>query len=540
MSMIRLFSWALLVVVGLSMSTATLAYAADDAKSSIGINNCSTIDVNWKPYGESINGANIKVSDVVLNACEALGGRELCNFISGCRYRTVQFVEGMTIPSGGKKVVRNGKTYIPLDAEAAARQQRGCTPNITGASQSQHLHDRAIDVTVPKGREAEFITLAICGLRKVNNCQGGIGYYSGGSIHVDVRTSTGIWGDDYSRESVEDIHNVAVRTTLYGFGSGKCVTGSIQSDETEREIYGPTEEYTPPKGFEDFGPLIIRSQTEQEALLEALRAQSVAQYNNPYYGFLTALGGAFTPSFTGSQQQGGIPTTGGPLTYPSGQGGTTGTSGGSSSGSFLDNLFGGGTSATGEEVPGGASLTYNPDTTQGEVKATCEGSGLFGISLFSTCKNQVADTQTHAANSTGSGTIQSNVSPGTASGPQTNNAYAVYDATSGGLMTGVTSGNAIGVSYNFHQPSGVSNGNQQQSSGFDNYGQFVAGQVETVAPRESDALRSSLRLAENSVTYGSYYGLMHGLSPLVIGSMPRTLWRIGKESAARVHNPFSI
>ncbi len=505
--MIRLFSSALFVV--LLFSIGSTAFAADDTTSSIGMNNCSVIDANWKEYKRSILGANTKISDVVLNACAVMGIE--CRFTSGCRYN-------------------------PGDANES---RSVCTPN-TGVSNSQHRLNNAIDLRVPEGREAEFITLAICGLRKVNNCQGGIGYYKSKAIHVDVRTDrTSVWSTGYHRTDIEkNVDDPEARSTLYGFGDGRCVVGSIQGDDTERDIHGPTEEYTPPKDFEDFGPFIIRSQTEQEALLEALRAETYTAQYNPYYGFLTSLGGAFTPNFGGTQQ-GTYTNGGGSLIYTQGQGGTSQQGGGSGSGSFLDNLFGGSSSSS-DNSDTKTSLTYNPDNEQGVEKATCEGSGLFGISLFSTCKSQPTNGMTNTANNTSTGGISTQGGSSAGSGvQQSSDTYTVYDATTGGA-TGVTSGSSVGVSYNFHQPYDISSGSMQQGSGFDNYGQFVAGQTQTAPQQESSALANSLRLTEGSILYGSYYGMVHGLSPTVIGSMPRTLWRIGKESAARVYNQFSI
>ena len=137
-----------IVAALLVFAASPLTVDAQDVSDLVGAQGCSVIDLNWKEYGENIRGANTKVSDVVLNACAAIGGKGACTFISGCRYN-----------------------------EGDANQSNPiCTLN-TGAVDSQHRRSNAIDVVVTPGKEKEFITLAICGLRRVNKCEGTILYH---------------------------------------------------------------------------------------------------------------------------------------------------------------------------------------------------------------------------------------------------------------------------------------------------------------------------------------------------------------------------
>ncbi len=198
------------ILIGVVYFSATRAEAAADTIGNF--QTCSTIDSNWKRYGANILGANSKVSDIVRNACAAIGGG--CSFVSGYR-------------------------------SAAYNRKVG------GAGSSQHIRAGAVDLRVPSGKEKEFITLAICGLRKVNNCQGGIGLYNSNDIHIDVRSgATNVWSTGYSRSNIaQNINDPEARNILYAFGDGKCTGGGIVGDYEEENIYGPIIQYTPSELF---------------------------------------------------------------------------------------------------------------------------------------------------------------------------------------------------------------------------------------------------------------------------------------------------
>ena len=506
-------SWSLRLFLPLLVSALLLPVAFLHAAetTTVGAKNCDIIDLNWHPFGERILGANTKISDVMLNACEAIGGREQCNFTSGCRYE-----------------VKPG-TDTPANATAEARRAAGCTPN-HGASESQHMQDKALDVVVTPGKEKEFMTLAICGLRKVNNCQGGVGYYKNKSIHVDVRENrTNVWSTGYHFTDIAtNVKDAAARSILYGFGSGDCVTGSIASESGEKEIYGEPEKYTPPEGYPEEFMLLVQP-IDDGSLTDSIQAMSQSSLYTSLYGFFQPLGSAFSGSETTSSNTG---------TLIVGNSNTGSTNGETLDYSVADT---GASGSLGDTLTDGGSLSYTPDSGEGTItKVVCDGSGLFGTSLFQTCNTVVIPATNAQGGSTSSSGLSANSE--TNSSNATNNTNdAIYTTNTSPVRT--ATGKAIDVFYGVYNPEDASSftGGTSQGSNLDNYGQFLPGEVVPVTEQKSDIVNTSVKFTEQSVLYGSYYGLIHGVSPMLIGSAPRTLLRIGQQAiGGRVYNPFSI
>ena len=168
---------------------------------------CSDLDKHWKNYNISIKGANTKISNVVKNACITALGTD-CRYISG--YRS---------PAHNRAV--------------------------GGAKHSQHMLRKAIDLVIPAGgiKRKNVLTLLICGLGKVNTCQGGMGIYRSGSVHVDVRSGRrNIWSSGYHKANIPgNVKSATERQMLYNFergGCGKTIPINIANDSSESQMYG--------------------------------------------------------------------------------------------------------------------------------------------------------------------------------------------------------------------------------------------------------------------------------------------------------------
>ncbi len=478
--MMRSLRGLLVLLVGATFLFNAVAYGATDTRTSVGPQNCATIDSNWKQYSQRIRGANTKVSDVVLNACAAIGG--------GC-----QFTSGYRSP--------------------AANQRAG------GAKQSQHIQANAIDLRVPSGKEVEFMTLAICGLRKVNNCQGGLGYYSSKAIHVDTRTGrTNVWSDNYRRTSIaQNVSDSEAQQLLYGFGDGKCTEGSIEGDYSEEQMYGPPVRYTPPTGF----PQILQP-TYPAGGYKTLTTQQVAN----------ELRQPTLYSTTG----GGETLLGDSVLYRLNDDSAENT------GFLLKENDTRSVKQTGEQ--NGPTPTVGADN-----KAKCAGSGLFGTNLFGTCKERETDTAPETEQIT--------------KGPETtfvqnpardlvgdipislrDETVYLYDAELDEPQRVGTVGSSAEIFYAVHDPQDNVRENYEtnpQSADLIGTGQFVSGETRPVVREVPTAIRESTRFARLAAQLGAYYGLVHGTSPLVLGSAPRTLVRfIQNGLGTRVYNPFSI
>tara|TARA_B100000745_G_scaffold53689_2_gene31888 strand:- start:8507 stop:9934 length:1428 start_codon:yes stop_codon:yes gene_type:complete len=472
----------LLVLLGMVvMAAPVLIYAVDatttpNAPSTLDGANCSTIEANWKENGKNILGANQKVSDVVLNACDAIGG--CTSFNSGCRYR-------------------KDKYGRPLDAEAQARAARGCTGN-GGATRSQHLEDNALDVSVPKGKEAEFITLAICGLRKVNGCQGGVGLYSSGAIHIDVRSGRSIWSDDFGSGSVAKLRDVNAKNILYGFQAGECTGGSIATnyDDADEKMYGDPVEYkiperifqTPQSGESPSSPSFLNPDYYTNNTKNTELPLDDITFEDPYVFDPFGANDDFSTTVTNNTSR--------PYT-------------------FLQYL---------QDNEGTTNTTaYQPYGVDRAV--TCAETGLFGTKLFSSCKRVQDERIDERSNpETGSverinpiqallfGDVAENESP-------VRNTQPVYGP-------GTTF-------YAVHTPTDTYR--EDGYAGYESNPTFVAGEG---IPQQQpiNFLEESTRIATQGARYGAYFGLIHGFSPMVVGSAPRTLLRLGQ--GVRVNNPF--
>ena len=457
------------------------------ATTSVGFKDCGAIDANWKEYGRNILGANRKVSDVVLNACAAIGGERECTFNSGYR-----------------SPARNA--------------------GAGGAKRSQHLRGNAIDVRVTPGKEVAFITLAICGLRRVNNCQGGIGYYRSKAIHVDTRTGrTNVWSTGYSRSDIAgNVFDPRARSLLYGFGDGKCTGGSITGDYSEQDRYGPPVQYAPPQGFpRSFTPAPqsggYGTPSPQQIAYDLAEPQDSATVG----GGEVTQGSLAYRSFEPSEEKS--------LSTSEGSGASNDAP---TQGDARDD-----------------ARTKRSADDDADGRATCEGSGLFGMSLFRTCKKGDA-TQSARAVGTGEAREDENTSGNPAR-------FLVGDlprarrgtprtvpANNGDTPYTETDGRATNIFYGIHSPDDSrprAYGTRLQNSDVVGYGQFVAGEARRVVRDVPAAVQHSARFAQFAMRYGTYYGLIYGASPLVFGSAPRTLVRFLQNNfGARVYNPFSI
>lgn len=431
-----------------------------EAATSFGVQTCTTIDNNWKQYEQQIKGANTKVSDVVLNACQAIGGG--CTFTSG--YRS------------------------PEENESAK-----------GATHSQHLTGKAIDVSVPDGKEKEFITLAICGLRRVNNCEGGIGYYESKAIHVDVRVgTTNVWSagkstSGYRRANIiQNVSDPEARNILYSFGDGKCTDGSIQGDYSEEEIYGPPVQYTPPTGMPSF-------------------------FTPSYSG---------QPNFQSTQFQTPISTVGGGEIL-------------SPTSLIYDSL------STPSSFDSGTLLAFT-DTVSTDNNNMDEGEdkGIQNSSVQTQQKDAHREESYTSTNSRVDGvdTQVKEVQTIFAEDTSESNILSVGDSF---LQKIAILSRSADIFYGVHKPSDkvVNNANNSSAQNGNAFPQFVSGERVVVENEKniSQVLHNSLYITEVGAKLGLYFGLIHGASPMVIGSAPRTLLRVlGEGASMRVYNPFSI
>ncbi len=138
-------------------------------------------------HGVKLLGANTIVSDIVINACVAMG--EDGNALRGGRGGNV-----CALTSGYRSASHNA--------------------SVGGASQSQHVQANAIDIVLRSGDVVRFGQLLHAGLCCKNSCLGGLGYYNGNKYHVDNRKGVAAWGPGYSRSGIPQITNAGVRQLL--------------------------------------------------------------------------------------------------------------------------------------------------------------------------------------------------------------------------------------------------------------------------------------------------------------------------------------
>jgi hypothetical protein len=87
---------------------------------------------------------------------------------------------------------------------------------VGGASQSQHMQGKALDVVVKKD-PLRFGQLLLAGLCCKNRCVGGLGYYNGNKYHVDNRDRINAWGPGYSSSGIAQITDPGIRGLLYAY-----------------------------------------------------------------------------------------------------------------------------------------------------------------------------------------------------------------------------------------------------------------------------------------------------------------------------------
>lgn len=137
-------------------------------------------------YGARLMGADTYTSDIVINACVALGGN--AQQLIQSRQDSV-----CTVTSGNRSPQHNAE--------------------VGGASSSQHVQGRAIDVVV-RGNPLRFGQLLLAGLCCKNRCIGGLGYYNRNLFHVDNRQSVAAWGPDYTTNGISQIQDPQMRNLL--------------------------------------------------------------------------------------------------------------------------------------------------------------------------------------------------------------------------------------------------------------------------------------------------------------------------------------
>jgi hypothetical protein len=140
-------------------------------------------------FGAKLLGADTFTSDIVINACAAMGG-------DAQQLITSRQNSACTVTSGYRSPQHNA--------------------SVGGASQSQHMQGRAVDVVV-KGNAQRFGQLLLAGLCCKNRCIGGLGYYNGNKFHVDNRQAVAAWGPGYSSSGIAQITDPGVRTMLQTF-----------------------------------------------------------------------------------------------------------------------------------------------------------------------------------------------------------------------------------------------------------------------------------------------------------------------------------
>ncbi len=456
---------------------------------------CAVIDNNWESFGQQKLGANEKVTDVVLNACAAIGGN--CAFTSGkrCTEDTVS-------------------ASCPLNR---------------GASNSQHLHGRALDVRVPRGKEKEFITYAICGLRRVNHCNGGIGLYTSGAIHIDVRSRQSAWSDGYGYNDIVKISDPQARQLLYDFvGTDKCSQG-IVGDYSEQYEYGApaTNHDIPIPKPRPEGTIPNQTEEWQQAFGSGVGTAvggSINYATTPR--FESALGQSVSSSLwqtifsnPATQMQQSSPALG--------RGSATFTS-------VFDD-----TTAPQKEQQ---FLSLQPFTTGERTSVSDRDSvGASDTLLSSPAPSQVRSSDSGAQQNTGQQfgvtTEQERIgSPQQQNGnapPRTTPDTAGYARAPeevsplSRVLSAVRRGASTQVTYDTHTPTDT------QQSGTGNV-EFTSGVPRTTTPRTpTPVVAQTARAAGTSIVGGTYIGIINGLLPTTLGSFPRTAWVLGSGAVQR-------
>lgn len=308
--------------------------------------------------------------------------------------------------------------------------------------------------------------------------------YKSGAIHVDVRAGTNsIWSNSYGADSVGNLTNTDAQNVLYGFASGQCTGGSIATDYGEEKIYGSHVEYDIPESF-----------------------------TNPNYRIPSLGGGtsnaSWTPSDNGVGDLTDFSTVFDEIDY-----GTTPTE--TSFGSILSNFFS--TRSTSQE--GDTLVAYMP-IGEGSGDVTCEGSGLFGMTLFNTCGTTLDTTAT----------LDTTVSNTT--NERTPSVLSTIGKTLGlGSTSTYNQGGNQAIFVAYHTPTDA-------AQYTDEYGRtaFVSGDAVDVATGNM-LLQDATHIGAQSVRYGAYFGFVHGFSPIVIGSAPSAMVRLsGQALGAFVNN----
>jgi Peptidase M15 len=163
-------------------------------------------------HGAKLLGADTITSDIVINACAALGGN-------------------------AQQLIRSNQNSA-CEVTSGFRSQSH-NESVGGASQSQHIEGRAVDVVVRGGNTLKFGQLLLAGLCCKNRCIGGLGYYNGNKYHVDNRQDVKAWGPGYSKSGIPQITDAGVRSLLTTFlqnGSSVRVAGGATVNSATGQV----------------------------------------------------------------------------------------------------------------------------------------------------------------------------------------------------------------------------------------------------------------------------------------------------------------
>lgn len=222
-------------------------------------------------HGAKLLGADTFTSDIVINACVAMGGnaQQLIN---------TRQDSACTVTSGYRSPQHNAE--------------------VGGANASQHVQGRAIDVVV-KGQPLRFGQLLLAGLCCKNRCVGGLGYYNRNLFHVDNRQSVMAWGPDYTTNGIAQIQDPQMRNLLQTYlrngASVQNTGGPILHPVTGQPVVDQNPQstsYSTPTGVQEDGRWATTGQyTQQQNTTQQQQPQpyTSSPYTAQYYQQPTTL-----------------------------------------------------------------------------------------------------------------------------------------------------------------------------------------------------------------------------------------------------------
>jgi len=204
----------------------------------------------------------------------------------------------------------------------------------------------------------------------------------------------------------------------------------------------------------------------------------------------------------------------------------------------------------GDEYSEGGDIKNEDIDTAGEYnQAECSSSGLFGTSLFKTCDTNSPDSvETRVVqnqNQETEGGIVTRFVQNPVSTLMEDVPFFFFDNNERASreQNALVAGNSTDVFYSRHTPQDTPYQSQQTEQQGSNVGSytFSAGDTYPVTREVPSIFGDSMQFAGLTSRLGSYYGLVHGASPLIPGGVPRIFSRFGSfKSAPNVYNSFSI